>query len=83
MSVIQEVFILAELASIRSLPARGRSARYAREFSFARCGNTAGDTLQHNCPAGNTSRTGRLTFPAAQSAKLKVVEKFRRLELKS
>ena len=36
-----------------SLPARGRSARYARELSFARCHDEAGAIIIHGFGAGN------------------------------
>ena len=42
--------VVAESAII---PARGRSARYAREFSFARCHDEAGAMMIHDCGAGN------------------------------
>ena len=61
------------------LPTRGKSARYAREFSFARCHDEAGAIiliLLHCFPAGNTSRTGEPTSPAAKSAELKDVVRF-------
>ena len=67
------------------LPTRGISARYAREFSFARCHNEAGAIifiLLHCCPAGNTSRTGEPTSPAAKRAELNDVVRFRRLKSK-
>ena len=78
-----------ELSTVQShqdlLPTRGKSARYAREFSFARCHDEAGDIifiLLHCCPAGNTSRTGEPTSPAAKSAELNNMERFWRLESK-
>ena len=49
-----------------SLPARGRSARYARELSFARCHHEAGCATVHGIALGNTSKTGRSTSPAAE-----------------
>ena len=67
------------------IPTRGKSARYAREFSFARCHDEAGDIiliLLHCCPEGNTSRTGEPTYPVAKSAKLNDVVRFWRLESK-
>ena len=59
--------------------------RYALEFSFARCHDEAATIiliLLHCCPAGNTSRTGELTSPAATSAELNYVVRFWRLESK-
>ena len=67
------------------LPTRGKSARYAREFSFARCHDEAVAIILiilHCCPAGNTSRTGEPTSPAAKSAELNDVVRFWRLESK-
>ena len=64
---------------------RRKSARYAREFSFARCQDKAGAIiliLLHWSPAGNTSRTGELTSPAAKRAELNDVVRFWRLESK-
>ena len=49
-----------------SLPARGRSARYTRELSFARCHDEAGCATVHGIAVDNTSRTGRSTSPAAE-----------------
>ena len=45
--------------------ARGKSARYAREWSFARCHDEAGAIILHGSAADNTSRTGRSTSSAA------------------
>ena len=57
------------------LHARGRSARYAREFSFARCHDEAGSVMLHRGFVGNASRTGRSTFPAAEiCGKIRVFE---------
>ena len=56
-----------------SISTRGISARYALEFSFARCHDEAASViliLLHCCPTGNTSRTGEPTSPAAKSAEL-------------
>ena len=78
-----------ELSTVQSPPRfamdSGISARYAREFSFARCHDEAAAIiliLLHYCPAGNTSRTGELTPPAAKSAELNDVVRFWRLESK-
>ena len=67
------------------LPTRGECARYALEFSFARCHDEAGAIiliLLHCCPASNTSRTGELTSPAAKSAELNGVVGFWREKTK-
>ena len=67
------------------LPTRGTSARYAREFIFARCHDEAGAIiliLLHCCPAGNTPRTGQPSSPAAKRAELNDVGRFWRLEPK-
>ena len=48
-----------------SVPARGRSAHYAREFSFARCHDEAGAIMIHSSAAGNTPRIERSTSPGA------------------
>ena len=48
-----------------SLPARGKSARYSREFSFARYHDAVVAIMLHSSAAANTSRTGRSTSPAA------------------
>ena len=54
-------------AQIRTeLPARGRSARYAREFSFAKSHGEADSGLLRGSAVGNTSRTGRSSSPSAE-----------------
>ena len=65
-----------------SLSARGKSARYAREFSFARCDDATDAIILHGSAAGYTSRTGRSNSPAAQSIELKKSEESRILELR-
>ena len=47
-----------------SIPARGRSARNAREFNFAKCYNKAGYIILHGGAVGKTSRTGRSKLEA-------------------
>ena len=79
-----------ELSTVQShqdlLPTRGKSARYAREFSFARCHDEAGAIvfilLYYTVVLRATSRTGEPTSPAAKSAELNDVVKFWRLESK-
>ena len=48
-------------------PARGRSARFARENSFARCLDEAGSVMLHGSAVGNRLRTGRSSSPAAKA----------------
>ena len=57
--------------------ARGKSARYAREWSFARCHDEAGAIILHGSAADNTSRTGRSTSSAAQIEELQVLAELR------
>ena len=57
--------------------ARGKSARYARELSFARCHDEAGAIILHGSAAGNTSRTGRSTSSAAQIEELQALAELR------
>ena len=58
--------------------ARGKSARYARELSFARCHDEeAGAIILHGSAAGNTSRTGRSTSSAAQIEELQALAEMR------
>ena len=66
-----------------SQPARGKSARYAREFSFARCHDEAGARKQHGTAASIISRTGRPTSPEVQITELNSLAKLRFLELKA
>ena len=54
-------------AQIRTeLPARGRSARYAREFSFASCHGEAESGMLRGSAVGNTSKMGRSSSPTAE-----------------
>ena len=57
--------------------ARGKCARYARELSFARCHDGACAIILHGSAAGNTSRTGRSTSPAAQMEELQAWARLR------
>ena len=47
------------------LLARGRNARYAREYNLASYDDKAGSGMLHGSAVGNTSRTGRASSPAA------------------
>ena len=73
-------FELSRDSSIRarqySQPARGKSARYAREFGFARCHDEAGAKIQHGSAAGNTSRTGTVHFSRSTKYRAKASAKF-------
>ena len=54
-------------AQVRTeLPARGRSARNARELIFARCQDEADSVMLHRGSVGNTSRTEHSISPAAE-----------------
>ena len=64
-----------ELSTVQShqdlLPTRGKNARYAREFSFARCHDEAGAIifiLLHCCPAGNV-KDWRTNFSSSKKCR--------------